>query len=133
MIGAYLRNTARIGDGHERRQILAFAAERIRHPTADPGETVQREPGAHLILRRTVRIRLGGHPVQKAHLVSQFSEIREQLADHLSRFASRLKFPQRSDQVPIRALEGDKLIVPRQGLVVAFDEFRLVIERIEMA
>ena len=131
---AILRHAARIGDGHERRQVVAVAPKRVGRPRADAGEAVEREPGRHLALSRPVGVALGRHRVNEAHLVGQFAKLRQQVARHRAALAPRLELPERLDEVPLLSLECDQLFAAggRHRRVVPLHELRLVVERVDV-
>ena len=133
MIRPHLRHAARIGNGDEGRQILVLRAQRVAHPRAHAGKAVERETGAHLVLGRAVRVRLGRHRVDEAQVVGQLRQVRQQIGDHLARLPARLEFPVRLHEVAVLALKGDELVPPGHRLAVALDQLRLVIPRVQMA
>ena len=57
-VAARTGRAARVGNRDVRRQILVFASQRIGRPSPDAGKAIEREPGVHEVLARTVRIRL---------------------------------------------------------------------------
>ena len=77
MARTILGDPARVGDGHERRQVLVLAAQRVGHPGAHARESIEGEARAHLALRRAMRVRLPRHRMDEAHLVGQVGEVRE--------------------------------------------------------
>ena len=113
-----LRHAPRIGDRHERRQILALGAQGVGHPAAHAGKAVQRVAGAHLVLGRPVRVALGRHRVDEAHLIGQFGQMRQQVGDHLAGLPARLEIPDRPDQVAAGSLKRHQPFGARQGRIV---------------
>ena len=108
-----LRHAARIGNGDERRQVLVLGAQGVAHPRAHAGKAIEGEAGAHLIFGRAVRVGLGRHRVDEAHVVRQVGQVRQQVGDHLAALAARPEFPQRLSEVAVLALEGDQLLAAR--------------------
>src|SRR4051794_9529105 len=132
MVWANLRHTPRIGNSHEGWEILVFTAQCITNPRSHAGKTIEGEAGAHLIFGRTVRVRVGRHRMDETHFVRQGSEVRKHFGNHLSGLSPRPEFPQRLSEGAIRALEGDQLFTPGEGLAVALDELGLVIPNVKM-
>jgi hypothetical protein len=119
---------------HEGRQVAALAAERVGHPRPDAREAVEREARRHLVLGRAVRVALGRHRVDEAHVVGHLAEHRQKVARHLAALAPRLELPLRLDEVALFTLERDELAAARHRhrRVVQADELRLVVERVDV-
>ena len=77
-------------------------------------------------------VTFSGHRMDKAHLVSHFGQIRQQIRNHLARLAPRLERPLRRDKTPLLSLKRDELLSTRQRLTVTFNQFRLVIKTVDM-
>ena len=77
MVRPHLGHAARIGNGHERGQVLLLAAQGIRRPRAHAGKTIQGETGAHLIFRRAMRVRFRGHRMDEAQVVREIGKTRQ--------------------------------------------------------
>ncbi len=129
-----LRHAARVGDRHESRQVAAVAAEGVGRPGADAREAVEREAGRHLALGRPVGVALGRHRVDEAHLVGQFTEVRQEVARHRAALTPRLELPERLDEVPLLPLKRDQFLATGRGhrRVVEPHELGLVVERVDV-
>ncbi len=130
---AALRHPARILDGHERRQVLVLAAERVIDPRAHARESVEHKTGVHEIFRRPVGVRAVGERMEKAQLIGQLANVRHQFADLFAALPARLEVPQRLGEVAIGPLERHQPFIARQRLAVALDQLRLVIKRVHVA
>ena len=131
--GPHLWAAARIGDGDEGGQVAAFAPQGVGRPRPHARETVEREPGRHLVLGRPVGVAPGGHRVDEAHLVGQRAQVRQQLAGHRATLPARAELPLRADEVALLPLEGDELAPRhRQRRVVAPHELRFPVEGVDV-
>ena len=133
MAGPNLRGSARIRYGDECWKIAVLGAERVTHPGSGARKTVEHVARAHLILSRSVRVRLCGHRVDEAHLVDQLGEVRQKIARHLSRLAAGLKFPKRFDEVSLLALKSNQAVRSGHRRVMPFHQLRFVVERVDVA
>jgi hypothetical protein len=79
-----------------------------------------------------MRIRLAGQRVDETHVISQITQLRDEVRHHLSALAARSKFPGALCQVPLCSLESDQSVRSGHRLSVPTDQLRLVIERVEM-
>jgi hypothetical protein len=74
------RQSARVGQHHERRQILVLRTQSIAQPGSHAGESVERESAVHLEGRRSVVVALGEHRVDEAQIVDAPGQVRQQIA-----------------------------------------------------
>ena len=72
------------------------------------------------------------HRMDEAHFIRQGGQVGDQVGNHLPTLASWTKLPGTASQRSLLALKGDELLVPRQGLPMATNEFGLVIEGVEL-
>ena len=130
---AHLRAAPRVGNGDERRQVAALAAQRVGRPCADAGEAIEREARGHLVFGGAVRVALGRHRVNEAHVVGEFAKPRQKITCHRAALAARLEVPERLDEVALLSLERDQGTAVRghRG-VVPLHEFWLVVEGVDM-
>src|SRR4051812_18363885 len=49
MVGTHLRNSAGIGNGDKRGQVLVLGPERVADPRTHAGEAIEYKPSAHLV------------------------------------------------------------------------------------
>ena len=129
----HLRHAARIGDRHKSREIVALAAEGIAHPRSHAGEAVEREARGHLIFPRPVRVALGRHRVDEAHLISERPQVRQQIARHRAALSAGAKFPLRADEIAVLPLKCDQFLPPvGHRRIVPADQLRLVVEGVDV-
>ena len=109
-------------------------AQGVADPGADAREAVEREAGVHLRLGRAVRVAFAVIEWMKHISSTQFRQVRQQVRDvYLPHWPRGLKGVGAFRQVAVGALEGDELLAAGQRLAVALDQFRLVVQRVEMA
>jgi hypothetical protein len=132
-IHARLGSATDIGNRDVSGKVLSFTAEGISCPSSGTGETIQSEAGAHEVFARSVGIGFPSHTVEKTHLISEITEPRKKIRDHLTALPPRLKFPRTFHQVPLFSLKGDEFVATWHGLAVAFDKLRFVIPGVDLA
>ncbi len=108
-----------------------FAAEGIGRPAPIDGIAVEHEARAHLVLAGAVRVALGRHRADEAHLVDQLAQSRQQVRRGLAALTARAELVGAARQSGDGALERDDLSA-RERLAVPRDELRLEVPGIEM-
>ena len=73
VIRSALRHAARVLDGHECRQVLVFAAERVIDPSAHARETIEHKACVHEILRRPMCVGAVGKRMKKTQFIGQLN------------------------------------------------------------
>src|SRR5262249_43239899 len=131
--GALLRVAAGIGDRDVGRKVLVLGAERVAHPCAGAGKSLERESGAHEHFAGPVSVRLRGQRMDEAHLVGAFGQMGQQVRDPFAAFTALAEGPWATREVAVFALERDQLVDTRQRLAVALPEGRLVVPGVEVA
>ena len=71
--------------------------------------------------------------MNKTDFVGHFSDVRNEVGDHLAALAARPKLPKRLSQVSIGALKGNEPLAAGQRLAVLADKLRFEVEGINMA
>ena len=102
------------------------------HPGSHAGEPIERESRIHYVFSRTVSIRFVRERMQKTNVVRHFTNMRQQIGRHFSGLPSRFEIPQRLRQISVGALKGNQLFVSGKGLAVTANQFRFVIERVDV-
>src|SRR5262245_19129344 len=80
-----------------------------------------------------MRVRLALHRVDKTEIIHQRAQVRDEFGNHFAGLAARAEFPGTFRQRALSALEGDELFAARQRRTMAADEFRFVVEGVELA
>ena len=132
-VDARLGRAARVGDGDVCREVVVLAAQRVTGPRSHAREPLQRVAGAHVVFARAVRVRLAGERVDEAQLVRHLPDVRNEIGDLFAALTVRPERPWAPVQASLFALKGDEAAGSRQGLAVAPDELRLVVEGVNLA
>ena len=126
VVDAGLRNSTRIKNRHEGRQVLVGAAERIAGPGSQARKSVLHETGREKIFCWPVGIGFAGQRMDEGKIIGQLGEMRNHIRHHLAGPAARPKFILRASQVARRSLEGHRR-TSLQWLAILPDQLRFVV------
>ena len=71
--------------------------------------------------------------MEEAHVVGDFAQLWNQIGNHLARFAARLELPRAFREHSLLALKRHQVFRARHRLTMLLDQFRLVIECVNLA
>src|SRR4051794_5217586 len=132
MVRPDLRHSAGIGNGDKGWQILVLRSQRVTHPGAHAREAIDREPCAHLVFRRPMRVAPSRHRMDEAKVVSQPGQMRQQIRNHFPALPARPELPWAADEVPVLALERNELVHAWHAVAIALDQLRFVVPSVEV-
>ena len=121
---------------HEAGKVVGFRTQPVEHPRSKARTTRDDRSAVHERVRRIVIDLFGPHRTDDARLVDDAANVREELADHLSRSTERLEPVSRAHARELLSLELRDLLTLRQRFghrsAAHLGELRLVVERLEM-
>ena len=79
-----------------------------------------------------MRVRLAGERVNETHLIGQLAKLRHQLGNHFARLPARFELPWAPGEIALCPLKCFQPLCARHRQAIALDQFRLVVERVEL-
>ena len=131
--GAVGSEAARVGQHHERRQIVGQIAKAVADPGAHAGETGQHEAGVLHERGGAVDVGLRDHRMQKGHVIHAAGQVRHEAAHPLAGFAVLFPIPRAFHAGARDALEQFDLAARVERLAVALNQLRFVVEGVQLA
>ena len=80
-----------------------------------------------------MRVRLTSERVDEAKLIRHLPDLRHEIGDLFAALAVRPKRPRAAIEATLFSLKSNQLVGTRQRLAMALDEFRLVVEGVNLA
>ena len=130
-----VRQPLRVGQHHERREVVRLATERIADPRTETREAWQQEARVHQVASGTMDVRPRHHRHQERHVVHAHGQMRQQAAHPATALSALPELKGRLEH-SARLAGGrlDAFVCARVELLpVALDQFRFVIEQIDLA
>ncbi len=127
------RKAPRVGQHHERGQVVGHAPQSVGDPRAHRGEAGQHEPAVLHERGWAVYVRLGDHRMDKRHVVDAGSQMRHQVAHPLTALAILLPAPGACHAGAGITLKQLDLLAGVERLAVELDQLGLVVERVALA
>ena len=107
------------------------AAQRVAHPRAETGKTIEHKAGGKEILSGAMRVALAGERVNEGDVVGELRQVRDQVRDHLPCLTAWTKFILGPGEIAGRSLERHGGSAGKR-LPIVLDQLRLVVPSLEL-
>ena len=133
VLAADQRQAAGVGQCHVCWQFLRLAAKRAGEPATQHGASAGSPPGAERVIGRDVIIGTGVHRPDQRDFVSHLAQVWHQFRQLHAALAVWLEFPKRRHDLAAGLRRVVELHVARESLAVVPHQFRLGIEKVDLA